>query len=241
MRKTFRLRHDGQTRANNVAAEHSTILDTEPGVQTTRLALGTYVADVDGLFALQQRSLEERRAATVELRKSRGTLRNAARAVAKIGTLVDPEDDVLTMGSMHVPGGVSDDELIAYTRGLIDRVTPHADVFVKAGLPSNLLKNLADAIQQFARTKDLRDATVQRFQSATESIRETQAKADKAIDAIEAVALNLPAANPEFVRMLRIARRVGPRTVATPEKPAETPEKPTSSPTPPSNPANKVA
>jgi hypothetical protein len=240
MRKRTRLRHDGQTRANNVATEHSAILDAEPGVQTTRLALGTYVADVDGLLALQQRSLEERHAATVQLRKSRGTLRNAAKAVARVGTLIDPEDDAL-MGSMKLPGGVSDDELIAYTRGMLDRVTPHADAFVKGGLPANLLKNFADAIQQFVATKDLRDATVQRFQSATESIRETQDKADKAIDAIEAVALNLPAANPEFVRKLRIARRVGPRTVATPEKPVETPEKPASPTTPPSDSTNKVA
>lgn len=160
--------------------------------------------------------------------------------MAKVGTLVDPDDEILTMGSMHVPGGVSDDELIAYTRGLVDRVTPHADTFVKVGLPANLLKSLADAIQQFVKTRALRDAAVQRFQSATESIRETQNKADKAIDAIEAVALNLPQANPDFVRKLRIARRVGPRTVAKPETPVETPEKPASSPTPPSNPAIKV-
>jgi len=235
MRKTTRRRHDAQTRANLVVTEGSAILDAEPGGLSARQSLGTYLAHVDDQLALQQRALEDRRAAHDDLRRGRGTLRNAAKAVVKIGKLIDPADEAL-MATMKIPGGVSDDEFVAWTRALVDRVTPHADAFVKVGLPSNLLNNLRDAIQQFMKSRDLRDVTIQRFQNATESIRETQDKIDKTLDAIHAVALNLPAANPDFVRKLRIARRVGPRTAGTPDKPAS--PSPTA---PPSPPTDKVA
>ena len=68
MRKTFRRRSDAQTRANNAVTEHSAMLDAEPGVQATRQALGTYVTDVDGLFALRS----DRRRNGTRLRSNSG-------------------------------------------------------------------------------------------------------------------------------------------------------------------------
>jgi hypothetical protein len=221
----------------NLANEHSAELDAEPGGQKTRLSLNTYRADIDSLLALQKQSLEDRRAATEQLRRGRGTLRNAARAVVKVGTLVD-EDGQIPMGTMRVPGVGSDDDLLSYTKALLDRVTPHADAFVREGLPSNLLKTLADERQKFVQAKDLRDAAVQRSQAAAETIRETQDKADKTIAAIHAVAINLPNAD-AFVKRLRIAKRVGPRAVSAPAQPGST--TPAPAPTPPPDTATKVA
>jgi len=215
MRKEVRRRHDAHVRASAVCTEHSTIFDATPGGQKARAMLGTCVADTDRLLAFQQRSLEDRRAATEQLRQWRRTLRDAVKAVVVVGRLVNLLGDT-AMGTMRQPGPVSDDELLAYARGLLDRVAPHADAFVAAGLPPDLLKNLSDAVERFAATKDAQAGSRQRFTAAAESIRETQDKADKTVAALEAIAVNTPAASPEVLTKLRIAKRVGPRTTEQP-------------------------
>ncbi len=232
MRKRIRRRHDAHVRAYSVCTEHSALFDATAGGQKTRAALGAHVADVDRLLALQERSIEDRRAATEQCRLLRQTLRNAASAVVKVGKLVHLDDTV--MATMQFPGSPSDDELLAYSRGLLDRVSAHAEAFVADGLPPDLLKNLSDAIQTFAAARDAQTASRQRFTAAAESIHETLDKADKTVDVLEAIAVNTPAAHPEVVTKLRIAKRVGPRATEPAEKPA-------SPPTPPSTPADKAA
>ena len=135
---------------------------------------------------------------------------------------------------MQLPGPTSDNQLIAYARGLLDRVSEHADAFVAQGLPPDLLNNLGDAIQAFAAARDAQAASRQRFTAASESIRETLDAADKTVDVLEAIAVNTPAADPVVVTKLRIARRVGPRVPA----PGATPS-PAPAPTPP--PVDKAA
>ena len=221
MRKDIRRRHDAHLRAQSVCTEHSALFDVTTGGQTTRAAFGAQVADVDRLLALQQRSIEERRAATEQCRRSRRTLRNAGGAIVKVGRLVNL--DAAIMATMHLPGPTSDDRLLAYARALLDRVSEHTDVFVAQGLPPDLLKTLGDTIEAFAAARDAQAASRQRFTAASESIRETLDDADKIVDVLEAIVVNTPAAHPEILTKLRIARRVGPRVTAAAAKPSPTP------------------
>jgi hypothetical protein len=62
--------------------------------QQTRDAFRTHVADVDRLLALQERSIEDRRAATEQCRFSCQALREAATLVINVGKLV-PLDDIV--------------------------------------------------------------------------------------------------------------------------------------------------
>ena len=71
MRKRISRRHDAQVRVQNVCAEHNAFFDATPGGGNTRAVLGTHVDEVTRLLALQERSNEDRRAATVQCRASR--------------------------------------------------------------------------------------------------------------------------------------------------------------------------
>jgi hypothetical protein len=219
MRKTVRRRHDAHVRGESVCAEHSALFDATPGGQKARAVLGTDVAEVVRLLALQERSIEDRRAATEQCRQSRRKLRDAAKAVVPVGRMVDVGDPV--MDTMKLPGDVTDDELLAYSRALLERVSAHADVFVAEGLPPNLLKNLGNGIEGFAAAREAQAGSRQRFSAAFESIRETLDHADKAVDALEAIAINTPDAFPEVVTKLRMARRVGPRVSPPEPKPPQ--------------------
>jgi hypothetical protein len=232
MRKDVRRRHDAHVRAYHVCTEHRAIFDATPGGQKTRAALGTHVADVDRLLALQKRSVQERRSATGQIRLSRRALREAATAVVKVGKLVHLDDTL--MATMQRPGPGSDDERLAYARGLLDHVSPHADAFVAEGLPPDLLKNLADRIQAFAAARDAQAASRQRFTAAAESSRETLDEAAKAVDVLDVIAVDAPAAHPDVLTQLRIAKRVGPRA-------AEPAAKPAPPPAPPSAPTDNAA
>ena len=225
MRKRVRRRHEAHARVQSVCAEHSALFDATPGGQKTRATLANDVAAVDGLLALQERTIEDGRAATAQCRASRVKLRAAAKAVVSVGRLVNI--DAAVMGTMQLPDKTNDDELLAYSRGLLERVSAHADAFVAEGLPPDLLKNLEEAVATFAAARDAQAGSRQRFSAAFESIRETLDHADKAVDVLEAIALNTPEASPEVLTKLRIARRVGPRVSV----PAPAPTPPQAAPT----------
>jgi hypothetical protein len=226
MQKQVRRRHDAHVRAKSVCTEHSAIFDATAGGQKTREALSAHVADVDGLLARQERSIEDRRAATKDSRLSRRALRDAAKLVISVGRLVHLEDVVTD--TMLLPARGSDDVLLAYARGLLDRVSPHAEAFVAGGLPPDFLEGFADAIQRLEAAREAQAASRQQFTAASTAIRETLDETDKAIDVLEGIAIHTPAAQPEVLTKLRMARRVGPRAAA------EAPPKPAPTPTPPS-------
>ena len=233
MRKDQTRRHDAQVRVNGVCAQHSALFDATPGGQSTRAALGTYVADVSRQLAVQKQSIEERRAATKQCRVARRALHAAAKGVVKVGQLVTV--DQTTMDTMQIPHRMGDDELIAHAQGLLNRVSPFADAFVAKGLPPDVLKKLDTNIQALVAARDARATAVQQYAAATASIHETQDVADKTVAALEAIAINLPDANPEVVTKLRMAKRVGPRAAApkpNPE-PAPSPAPPSTTPTTP--------
>ena len=190
------------------------MFDATPGGQKIRTALGTCVADVDRLLAYQERSLQDRRAATAQCRQGRQTLRDAAKAIVTVGRLVTLREP--TMSTMQLLGPASDDQLLAYVRGMLDRVAPHAEALVAEGLPPDLLTRLEAGIRRFVAAKDGQASARQGFTVAAVSIRRAQDKADKTIDALDAIAVNTLDADPALLTKLRIARRVGPRFVAEP-------------------------
>jgi len=194
------------------------------------------VADTDHQLAVQKRSVEDRRASTEDCRIGRRTVHAAARAIVRVGKLVNLDE---TMTTMQIPRKASDDDLIAYARGLLDRVSSHADAFVTAGLPPDFLKNFDSSIQELVAARDARAAAIQRYAAATALIHEKQDLTDKTVAALEAVAINLPAAHPELVTKLRMAKRVGPRVAAaSKQEPAPAPEpKPVPAPEPKPEPA----
>jgi hypothetical protein len=85
MRKQLWRRHEAQARVQGVCAEHSALFEAGPGGQKARAAVAADVAEVDRLFAVQERAIEEGRAATEQCRRSRRALRDAARAVVSVG------------------------------------------------------------------------------------------------------------------------------------------------------------
>jgi hypothetical protein len=216
MRKDIRRRYDAHVRTNNVCAEHSEFFAT-PGGRKMRATLGACLAVVDRLQAVQARCVEERRAATAQRRVARRALCDGLRAVVVVGKLV--ELDETTMATMRIPRMPSDLELIAYAQGLLNRVLPYADAFVAEGLPSDILKNIEVSMHAIAAARDAQAAARQQFTAAAVSIHEAQTRAARTVNAFYAIAVNLPAAHPEFLTKLRMARRVGPHvdSAAKPE------------------------
>ena len=219
MRKHVRRRHDAHVRAQNVCAEHREVFDGTPGGQTARATLGAHVAEVDRLLALQEGSIEDGRSATKQCRQSRRSLRAAAKAVVSVGKVVKLATPF--MDTMQLPDATNDDELLAYSRQLIERVSAHADAFVAQGLPPDLLKRLADGIAEFEAARETQAGSRRRFTAAFESILETLDQTDNAVDVLEGIILNTPAAPPDVLTKLRIARRVGPRVSSPEPKPPQ--------------------
>ena len=81
-------------------------------------------------------------------------------------------------------------------RGLLDRVSPHADAFVTKGLPPNLLTRLGDEIETFATARATQSASPGRFSAASESILEALDNAARTADVLEAIVVNTPDAPP---------------------------------------------
>jgi hypothetical protein len=214
MRNDIRRRHDAHVRVNGVCFEHRALFDATPGGRATRSALGTSIAEVDRLLAVQTRSNEDRRASTEERRVARQALRNAAKAVVAVGRLV--RVDAITTTAMQLPRKASDDELVADARGLVNRVSAYVDAFVAVGLPPDALNHVQTAIRKLAAARDAGASARQRFAAAAALIRDAQNASRLIIAALEAIAINLPAANPEVVTKLRLARRVGRRRESRP-------------------------
>jgi len=222
MRKQVRRRHEAHVRAESVCTEHSAFFDATPGGQKAHADHGKQVAEVGRLLALQHRSNLDRRDATEQSRLSRRALRNAVRAVIRVGRIVNLDAEV--MGNMRLPGRKNNEELLTFSQGLLERVSPHAAAFVAEGLPPELLKHLDQGIADFAAAREAQARSRQRFTAASESIDETLDRADKTADVLEDILITTPGASPEALVELRLARRVGPRvTPPEPTTPQVTP------------------
>jgi len=221
MRKKVRRRHEACVRAQTVCTDHGELFDSTPGGHTARMALDAHVADVDRLLALQERSIQNRRAATEQCRRSRRALRAAAKAIVRVGRVVN--QDAAILDTMQVRGNANDDELLAYSRALLEHVSAYTDALVAQGLPPDLLTRLGDEISAFAAARGAQATSREQFTAATESILEALDGTGKVLDVLEAILENTPEAPPEVLTKLRIARRVGPRASAPPKAPPAAP------------------
>jgi len=221
MRKDIRRRRDAHVRTNGVCTEYSALFDATAGGRKTRTALATSVADADHQLALQKQAIEDRRSSTEQIRRGRRALLDFARTIVTFGRLIDAGEPL--MATLRLPRTISDDDLLAYLRGLHERVSAHADAFAAEGLPSDVLQQVADELDRFVAAKDLQTKASQRFAAATASILEAQSKAGKAIKALEGIAISTTAAHPEVLTKLRVAKRVGPRVSVDAEAPPPAP------------------
>jgi hypothetical protein len=209
MKRTTWLRHDSQVRSNDVCTQHSETFDAHPGTKNARLLLNGYVNASARLLALQDRANLARKAATQQCRFCRWALRLSGKAIVKVGRLVTLPDTV--MSAMTVAGSMSDGKLMAHMQALHDQVLPHADAFMAAGLPPDVLPNLIGGIRALEAARAAYAATVQDAAAARDSLRQNQNMATATILALEAVVPPTTQANREVVNKLTVARRVGPR------------------------------
>jgi len=217
MRTDIRRRLDAHARTSEVCARHRAMFDATDGGAKMRAVLVGCVHDVERHLALQEQCKEDRRAATAQLARGRRALRDCANAVVKVGRVV--EIDGVTMSTMRLPGSFSDDQLLAYMRALLDRVSHHQDAFEANGLLPGLLESCAHEIDRFVAAKNQLGQARQQFTASTQTILLIQSRAAKAIDVLETIAITTSGANPEVLPQLRTAKRIGPR-VARDTQPA---------------------
>jgi len=218
MKRTTWLRHDSQVRSSDVCAQHSDTFDAHPGTKKARLALNGYVTESTRLMALLERTLQERKAATLQCRRCRRALRVAGKAIVKVGRIVFLPDTV--MHTLRVAGSMSDGRLLSHMQALHDQVLPYKDTFEAEGLPPDVLPGLIDAIKALEAARADYAAAVQEAAAARESLRENQNIASATILALEAVVPETTQANREVVTRLQVARRVGPRKTQDASSPA---------------------
>ena len=212
MKTVMRLQYAADERANEVCAENAEFFDGIPGAQKTRLALDGYVTESRLQGAVIARARQLRRAAVLRCGDARAAGRKAAKAVVRVGKLVKLPDSV--MNNLALPGQMSDHDFLFFLQGLLDLVRPFEQAFAAEGMPPNVLNNLAASITELRAAKAAKDAATEAAAAAAEKLNELHRLSATAIAALEAIAVNVPEANPEVVTKLRVAMRVGPRSNA---------------------------
>lgn len=207
MRKDFQRRHDAHLRCHCVCNEHSAFFDATPVGQATREALDAYVADVDRLLGLQERSVLELRAAKHHSRFLHQALHEAANLVINFARFVHLDEIVGPAVRRGLPRKA--EQLLAFARRLLDLVSVHAEAFAAGRLLPGSVEHLATTIQRLEAAKEEQTAFRQRFAAAAKMIRARLTDADKALAVLESLALTAPAAVPELLAKLRSAKRVG--------------------------------
>ena len=237
MRNDVRRRHAAYLRASRVIEEHGALFDATPGGKEARTTLADHVASVTDLLAAQEKVTADAKTAAEEGRQARVRLREAVRGIVTLGKFTSRDEAV--MSPVRLPGAFSDQELLAYARGLLKRVAEHPDAFGPGGLPPAMLKSLEDAIQALEDARAQQAEAHQRFGGALQAMLDTLDKCKASIAALDGIALNTPDARPVVLTKLRRAKRVGPRK-ADDTSPAHPPaEARPASPTPSSGPPKK--
>jgi len=209
MRKDFSRRQAAHVRTDGVCAEHREFFDATAAGRGVRAALAASVAKVDRLLVLQRGWIEDTRAATEQRRRARRAIRDAMTAIATIGRTMRLPDTATATMRRHEP--MADGVLLACARALVDRVSPHADAFVAAGLPAAVFAALDASIPRLDAAIQAQAGYRQRFSAASDIIRDALNDADTAITVLDVVARHTPDAPPELLVRLRIAKRVGHR------------------------------
>ena len=212
MRKDLVRRKDAHSRVNGLCAEHPEIFAATDGGRKTVAKLDTSVSGIESLEAYQKGIREDLRAAFETCRRVRPALLAAMQAIVTVGRVVALDEP--SMQAMEMPSSkITNADMLSTARALYDRVSPHADLFVGAGLPPDLLANLLTQVQTFATAKAAQATAKQRYTAATRSMLQKLDAGDATVDVLEAIAANAPGAE-LVLTSLRDARRVGPREAA---------------------------
>ena len=92
MRRPYRRRQEAHARSNEACADNRGIFEATSGGKKTLAKLDTSVTDVKRSFTVQQRSLDDRRAAVEACRTGRRALRDSLTAVVKVSTFVELDE-----------------------------------------------------------------------------------------------------------------------------------------------------
>ena len=215
MRTVMRLQYAADERANKVCTDHAELFDGIPGAQKTRLALDGYVTESRQQGAIMAQARQLRRAAVLRCADARAAGRKAAKAVVRVGKLVKmPGLPDSVTNHLALPGQMSDHDYLFFLQGMLDLVHPFEQAFAAEGMPPDVLNNLAASITELRAAKAAKDAATETASAAAEKLNELHRLSATAIAALEAIAVNVPEANPEVVTKLRMAMRVGPRSNA---------------------------
>jgi hypothetical protein len=232
MRKRSKLRHQAQTRANDVCVEQAAVFNATLGGQNTVAKLSGAVSTVQRLDADLERYRDDRVAAASDCKAGRVTVLGGLTALVNIAPFVTLDPSAAKV--LHLPLTTGDDNLLAVAREALEKVTPNAQAFIDQGLPANVLTDLpkqiaALAAARLALAKARRDYTM-----TTDAIRAALAEGDDAIRIAHTILRNTPSAPKAAIEQLRIAKRIGPSTVdqspaaapgpGTPTAPVTTPK-----------------
>ena len=230
----IRLRKDAHERVDTVFKEHDADLKKNaPGGLKHVATVDATVSDVKRLLTEQAQHLTDRRTAIADGREERRALRNAVRLVVAVNPLVRLADGTAKL--LQTPQVSTDDDLLRDCGAILETAQQHADAYVAEGVPAGLLDNLAKHIEAFGDTRKRLAVATQGNSAARLAILDRLADADEAIGVVHAILINTPDANPDVLRKLRQAKRVGPRVHedAAAQPPATTtPPAPTSPITP---------
>jgi len=221
MDRRIRLRTDAHERVDSVFKEHEADLKkAAPGSLKHVATVADAVTDVVQLMKEQGQHLIARRTAIADGRKERRALRNAVRLVVRVNPLVRLADGTAKL--MQTPRVASDAELLRDCEAILETARQHADAYVAEGVPPGLLDDLAKHIEAFADTRKRLTVATQGHSAARLAILDRLADADKATGVVQAILINTPDANPDVLRKLRQAKRVGPRVHEDAAAPAPT-------------------
>jgi hypothetical protein len=219
-------RHHAQQSALNVALENRAPIEASQGGTRAIADLTTEVADVDRLSAEQGDWLNEMRKAFKLCRQLRLTLYGMLKAVVKISASVVLEKDTAEL--MKLPRIANDSKFIDDARVIRNVLAKFRQPFLDAGLAARVFDDLPKQIDDLVAAKDKTQTARGHIGVIVQNIVERLNDGDKAIDVIEAILATSAEADPNAVKRLRSARRVGPsqaKAAAQPEpQPAPTPD-----------------
>jgi len=223
MDKHTRRRHEAQKRALNVATENRAPIEASQGGTKALADLTAQVTDVDSLSAEQSSWLNEMRKAFKRCAELRHTLHGVLKAVVQLSTSVVLEKDTAEL--MKLPRRANDGQFLDDARAIRNGVVANRQPFLDAGLPPHVLVDLPAQIDAFAAAKEKARSAREHIGLIVQDIVQRLGDGDKAIDVIEAILATSADADPNAVKHLRLAKRVGPSQTkpAAPEAPAAEP------------------
>src|SRR5207244_3339276 len=137
------------------------------------------VVDGDRLLTDRERHIEDLRAALKQIFSWRRTLRETLAVIVKFcafATLAELAKVVTP------PRRGSDTELVSAAQAIRDKVTPHRQALLDAGLPAQVFDDLPLQIAGLSAARDARDAARRNFAAAGKDLEAVLAAGDEGIE-----------------------------------------------------------